>query len=175
MGNNGEATASRCVWLLDIDGVVNALPRRRDGAPVWPSYRRAWVRSSSGGRWEFHVAEGLAEFIRAQHGAGRDIRWATTWQQEANTAVAAKFKLPTLPVGAPVLESGDFQYKQRAALELARAGVALVWTDDDAIDRRTKDELSAIGNPVLLIEPHPGHGLTPQHCDEIAAFMQRWQ
>lgn len=167
-----NAANKTCVWLLDIDGVVNCLPRANTEA-AWPMFRSAEVTHSSGTRWPFTVAEAVIEFINTQHATGVEIRWATTWEDDANSSVAPAFGLPQLSVGARAAGTDDLWYKQRAALELVASGTPLVWTDDAEIDAETLIRISQYGTPALLISPDPRRGLTPEHLQAIAEFTAR--
>ena len=92
------AAVNAPVWLLDIDGVVNAVTDTPDHR-VWP--RDQWVRATAtcaGGEAPLLAARPVLEFIRRVHRQRRaEIRWHSTWQHEAR-AVAAALDLPDLPV-----------------------------------------------------------------------------
>lgn len=117
------------------------------------------------------MAPEVISFITTQHAAGLDIRWATTWQNDANLFVAPAFALPTLPVGAAALGISDHSYKQRAARAAIEQGHPLIWTDDDAIDFSSRSMITASGVPHLLIEPDTQFGLTPTDLAAIAEFI----
>ncbi|MBF9129495.1 hypothetical protein I0C86_11020 [Plantactinospora sp. S1510] len=86
------------VWLLDIDGVLNAVTKTPD-PNVWPLDQWSRGEASDGEtEWPILFARPVADFIRQVHEEGRaEIRWHTTWQQEAG-AVGKLLDLPTFPV-----------------------------------------------------------------------------
>lgn len=175
------------VWLLDIDGVINAVAEQPDSS-VWPAAR--WVHASAtctGVEWPLLAARPVLEFIRKVHRSGRaEIRWHTTWQHEA-AGVARALGLPDFPV-QPVPELAAYQHqlvggaaptgpawwKLPAAQRVVGEGRALVWTDDDADAqlRRWNVEHPLYRIPsVLIICPRTEIGLTD--CDLLAidAFL----
>lgn len=163
------------VWLLDIDGVLNALVNRDTlEHPHWTDLEKKLVSTSHGGQFDLTISATVIAFINAQAALGHDIRWATTWQNDANTFVAPAFGLPQFPVGARALGLSDYYYKERAALLAIDEGRPLVWTDDDAMRLIVKEEIRNSGVPHLLIEPDPTVGLTPADLDAIDAFLRKY-
>jgi len=92
------------VWLLDIDGVINAptAPGRKPPLHVWPA--DDWIDTRVWGhrqRFRICVARPVVDFIREVHESGRaEIRWHTTWQDLANQLGEA-VGLPELPAKNP--------------------------------------------------------------------------
>lgn len=171
--------SQRPVWLLDVDGVVNACTLKPD-PNVWP--RDQWVRATVA-RLKILVALPVLDFIRATHESGAvEIRWLTTWMNDAQ-AIADEFGLPTFPV------AGGEEYDDRLRVEafdrnawwklpaakrvLTDECRPLIWTDDDitySLGRRGQDEMRALG-PALLIGPNDRTGLTPKHLRRITEFV----
>lgn len=166
------ADSTKPIWLLDIDGVLNALTDRDTlEHPHWTDLVKKPVRTSFDVEYDLVMSTTVVNFVKDQAAAGTDIQWATTWQSDANMFVAPAFGLPVLPVGAEALGMSDYHYKERAALAAIDAGRPLIWTDDDAIRRVVRMEIEESDVPHLLIEPDPRLGLTPAHLDAIAAFI----
>jgi|SRR5690242_3889824 len=179
-----SAAALPPVWLLDVDGVVNACTRNPDRS-VWPA--DAWVRTEAKGvghRWPILVAQPVVDFIRRIHEEGRaEIRWHTTWQHDAQN-LAKVLGLPEFPVqDAPeysawfgVRDRRDDWWKLPAAERVVGVeGRALVWTDDDLrfptpAEGRAIDALRQAGR-VLMISPNDRTGLTPKHLRQIDEFL----
>jgi hypothetical protein len=167
------------VWLLDVDGVINACTPKPD-RNVWPldQWRRAHVLGMP-----ILAAQPVLDFIAAVHHDGRaDIRWHTTWQLDART-LADEFGLPTLPVAESPeytarlknrVMGEDTWWKLPAAKRvLEDEGRPLIWTDDDitySLGRRGQDEMRSLG-PALLIAPNDRTGLTPKHLRWIGDFL----
>lgn len=115
------------IWLLDVDGVLNAFDDRGPVLGDWDD-------------WEFFSARGfpmryspaMCSRIRALHETGQvEIRWLTTWGRHANTDLTP-MGFPQLKVAAeqPLRGKGGW-WKFPPAKELFDAGHALIWTDDD--------------------------------------------
>lgn len=177
-----EPQRDRPLWLLDIDGVVNALAT----APVpeiWPEHD--WVQRlviteiPDRGRMTLPIlaARPVLDFVADVHRRGRvEIRWHSTWRTAAVTAFAPALGLPsTIPISVapewtdrPVLQ----WWKLGAAERAVAAGRTLIWTDDDL--RVYTDEAERLASPGnLLIAPHGDTGLTPDDLHRIATFLRR--
>jgi hypothetical protein len=165
------------VWLLDIDGVLNAISSKPDRT-VWPA--DAWrefdaTDERTNTTWPILAAEPVAAFIRDVHTSGRaEVRWHTTWQESANK-VGAELGLPELEVqDAPEFRDEAEHYlgwwKLAAALRVIQDEQRpLIWTDDDATMGRIMptpyDQVRAFPN--LLIAPQQRIGLTRKQLRAI--------
>jgi hypothetical protein len=158
------------LWLLDIDGVINA------NKPGWSA---APQRVHCGGfliRW----APALISRIRTLHHAGHDIRWASSWCGYPDDLAALTDRLglsldPAFGDRPPSKTWGDL--KADAALAALAEGRPLIWTDDDEVDpaRTMFPELAAAEQDgrALLIAPRSNRGLQPADLDRIEAFLSR--
>lgn len=73
MPNSGPAD-HRPVWLLDVDGVINA------SRPGWGAAPHHGTATAAGMSFRIRWAPALAKRIRALHESGRvEIRWCSTW------------------------------------------------------------------------------------------------
>lgn len=175
------------VWLLDIDGVLNAISAEPDPS-IWPAGE--WIRAHAmcqGIDWPLLAARPVLDFIRRVHESGRaEIRWHTTWQREAPAAGRA-LKLPDFPVhpcpefdaflqqlggAAP---SGERWWKLPAADRvIGEEGRSLIWTDDDIgpqLRLYGQDHLILTKPVVLALSPDTRLGLTPEHLAVIDGFL----
>jgi hypothetical protein len=160
----------RPVWLLDVDGVLNAR------LPGWDAEAtRVRVFSNHVGR-EFSIrfAPALMERIRRVNKDGLvEIRWCTTWCGDT-AELEKEFVLPAF--GASWTEYRDGEAARAAKLAAARAVLAdgrrLIWTDDSEVPENgdLHDELTATGD-ALLIRPDARYGLQPDDLDAIEAFL----
>jgi hypothetical protein len=160
------------VWLLDVDGVINA------SRPGWGAAPRSGMAYSAGVGYRLRWAPALIARVRALHRTGRvEIRWCTTWCSDAEQVERV--------VGLPAFErcwrhelnsTAAAIAKLAAAREVLDRGHPLVWTDDAVVPASgpVHDELTA-GGRALLIAPKPGRGLQPEHLDEIEAFIESHQ
>lgn len=183
-------TASTPVWLLDIDGVINAASKKH---PSMGWGADAWIEGKAhcdGRGWRILAATPVIEYLRQVHESGTaEIRWHTTWQASAQ-AVADLLDLPRWPIAdAPEFENqGTYVAKaicdgmsqwwklpaaERVILDEKRP---LIWTDDD-IHRelwRPSDLLwmqDAPPGSILLVAPSTATGLLPKHLRQIATFI----
>lgn len=157
------------VWLLDVDGVVNAT---RAG---WSAAPHSGEVFAQGIWWKFRWAPPLVAFIRDTVERGRaEVRWATTWIQHTRE-LEALFSLPELPAAFTEPADGGFPNgKLQAALTVVeQEHRPLIWTDDDAIPQLGpfRSRLDQAPHGSLLIAPKPNRGLRPEHVEQIDAFL----
>lgn len=171
---------ARPVWLLDIDGVINAL----SAGPVVDAFPPE--------QWEQHVvhamlpglgrvalqilvARPVLDFVAAVHESGRaEVLWHSTWRETATTDLAPLLGLPDIPISvAPEWHERPIAqwWKQPAAERVLDSGRPLVWTDDDIVVYRP-DPARFEGRPdVLLLSPDPVTGLTAADLDRVDEFL----
>lgn len=159
------------VWLLDVDGVINA---RRPGWGGPPRKRGCWSASDA---YEYTIcwAPPLIDRIRDLHETGIvEVRWCTTWCCNAD-ALERLWALPPLPRAftAPVKGDEASAAKLAAVRRVLAEGRRLVWTDDTEVPTSgdLHDELIADGR-ALLIRPKGATGLQPEHLDAIERFTR---
>jgi len=157
------------VWLLDVDGVLNASRAGWGGPPT----SRSIVAFDT--TWRMRFSPSLIAGIRGLAAAPLvEIRWATTWAGHIPD-LSRVFALPEFAPAFPMPDGRPTQdliapLKLAAALAVVESGRRLIWTDDDAIPDAgpDRDRLDAAG--ALLIAPKPSRGLRPEHLDAIAAY-----
>lgn len=156
------------VWLLDVDGVLNA------SRPGWGGPPRTRNATSNGVGYRIRWSPALLDRVRALHLSGRvEIRWCTTWCPDADQ-LEALFGLPVLPRvwSTPLFGEKAATAKLAAAREVLSSGRALVWADDTEVplDGPVREELLSAG-PALLLRPTPARGLQPADVDAIDTFL----
>jgi len=162
------------VWLLDVDGVVNA------NKPGWGTPMRRAMAYAEGAGWPMRWAPQLLDRIRHLHTADLvEVRWCTTWCAYADQ-FERMWRLPEL--GRAFTEPLNGIAADVAKLAAARAvlnveGRRLIWTDDTVVPCPTDQadlhaELAADGR-ALLIRPRLKRGLQPADLDLIEAFCNR--
>jgi hypothetical protein len=163
--------------LLDIDGVVNAYGGRAK-LPTHAWSEDDWIVTRANG-FNIWAARPVLEFIRKTHEAGlAEIRWHTTWQNDAQI-LADALDLPTFEV-QPAPEFKDYIERKRGWWKLPAAQRVvgeekrrLVWTDDDAawsLHGGQEAALRALGD-VLVVAPSEQTGLCRKHLRLIGDFM----
>lgn len=166
---------TRPVWLLDIDGVINAVAKKPD-INTWP--RETWhsvdVVASDGFAYPILYSTGVTDFIR-EMSQRVDIRWHTTWQVDA-LSLGEKLGLPVFPVAsAPEFRSVAVRFSsvwwkigaaERVVFDEERK---LIWTDDDLWSEARNVEHIATNN--CLVAPPTNTGLLKKHLNHILEWL----
>lgn len=173
------------VWLLDIDGVLNALASGVPSAP-WPAdaWERHAVRALVPDRGCLDlpvlVARPVLEFVTRVHASGAaEIRWHSTWGEAAVTTLGPALGLPRIELSVAPEWAGEaaMWWKVPAARHVAESGRRLVWTDDQLALYRADPlcgaELAALDrwDGALLIATDPRVGLGPGDLARVAEFL----
>src|SRR3954469_4302992 len=151
------------IWLLDVDGVINA---NRAGWSSAPFKGKAYYK---GVAWPMRWSPYLISRIRAVHkNPSVEILWATSWCGHTDQ-LEELFKLPALRSAWP-MRMYDVD-KQDAAESVVDQGKRLIWTDDEAIPETgvLRDKLEDAKS--LLIVPRSNRGLRPEHLDLIDDYV----
>lgn len=170
MGRVSDPTVARsheqAVWFLDVDGVVS---------PYGNSKR--WTGPTLlGGPIDSDLAvpyrpEVIARIQEAHASGMAEVRWLTTWDEEA-LADWERVGLGPFQV-APRPSGGD---RSRWKFRVVTAWLArhptrrAVWTDDDPMPPQVRD-LDA--GRLLAIEPDHTVGLTLEHLSSIMRWLRQ--
>lgn len=162
----------RPVWLLDVDGVINA---NNPGWGAAPRRRSVWSSTLSR---EFTIrwAPSLLTEIRRIHRAGEvEIRWCTTWCGDTKE-LERSLHLPAFEPCWTEYRNGraGAEAKLAAARAVLAEGRPLIWTDDHEVPLESWDlhaELMAAGT-ALLIRPDERRGLQPEHIAAIDTWVR---
>jgi len=85
------------LWLLDVDGVLNAVSREPDWG-AWSDWRTGSA-TAEGVSYRILFAPEAVAAVRDAHAAGRaEVRWLTTWGAAANDGLHRLLALPALAV-----------------------------------------------------------------------------
>jgi len=171
------------VWLLDIDGVINALGRNAAFRRAWPDARwiKTWATDTKGVAWPMTGAVPVMDFIRRVHDEGlAEIRWHTTWQ-DSSLQVGEAFELPPFKVHPASDEEFDTSrrfrsqwWKYPGALRVVEhEGRRLIWTDDDITIELTDRTIDYFveNHGSLVLCPNSITGLSPGDLDMIAEHL----
>ena len=183
------------IWLLDVDGVLNALPWR--GATDWTGLpSKSWDdylvghaspdpadadRGPKGGYTITYSPE-LMRRIRELHESGAvEVRWLTTWGRGANLELRELLDLPEFVVaGEPDVLSGFagapahrwWKFDDARRVREAEPDRPIIWTDDDLVHVSEACEW-AKAEGVFAISTDDTRGITPVDFDNIVAFIER--
>ncbi|WP_067702097.1 hypothetical protein [Actinoplanes awajinensis] len=160
------------VWLLDVDGVLNAY---RAG---WYSAPRVIQVYSTADAYDYRIRyePRLIAAIGRLHVTGRaEVTWCSTWCSDA-AALEQALGLPELPRAftEPFTGPDASRAKLAAAQRVIAAGRRLIWTDDVEIDVHADvcTPWAATGG-ALLISPDAGRGLRARDLRRIERFLHQ--
>jgi hypothetical protein len=165
---------SRPVWLLDVDGVINAPRAGWHRAPRSIQVYSATDKQAYRIRWEPRL---IAAIRRIHDTDLADVIWSTTW-------------CPDIAYLEAALRTGEYEVafrvrpshltwaelKVQAVLDALDEGRRVIWTDDVEVDvaRDMFPQIAAAekAGRALLIAPHPNRGLRPEDLDRIETFCK---
>jgi hypothetical protein len=163
--------AVKPIWLLDIDGVINAC----DYYPTsWPEYKEIEARCA-GRDYTVRYAQQVVDFINTVHSEGlAEIRWLTTWGREANDSFREKLGLPEFELAGIRYEARGMETWWKAILAnvVATEDRPILWTDDDYPYYGGSSITKHWTNEHLVISPSIYEGLTPSHLKQIEEFLR---
>lgn len=181
---------NRPLWLLDVDGVINAVTRKPDRS-IWPDWRQGTVASNDQ-RLGIWFSPTVIATIADMHATGQvEARWLTTWGSEANDDLRELLGLPFLTVAAepprsvqgthPSADAPSSMevswWKLAAAKDVSAAEPTrpMIWTDDDLRFHRSAQAWGAeCHDRRLLVAPPTAVGLTPRNLRTVRAFAGRF-
>lgn len=161
-------------WLLDIDGVVNAVGTTKTREGAW----RDWKERTVNG-YKLAVADAIKNLLWDAYYSNTTILWHTTWQDSANK-VANKFQIPNYDIAdAPEYEAWNrfnakAWWKTPAVKRMLDQGHKILWTDDQidfyaSTDPATSEILEH--QNLTYICPDALTGLNKTDVDQIRAFL----
>lgn len=174
------------VWLLDVDGVINACPDV--GEKFYPStfpaetWNLVWgtaLHKQYPIRFSTEVIDTINELSERA-----EIRWHTTWQADA-PALGELLGLKTFDVVdtsayfrqkfSGYINTSPFKWwKMQAGLEVVnKENRPLIWTDDDLGFewRRVLETDATNAVSTCLIQPYTETGLTREDLTSIEQFI----
>ncbi|MFY1595581.1 hypothetical protein [Micromonospora sp. WMMD737] len=157
------------VWLLDVDGVINAT------TPQWGCETSIGKARAAGTAYRLRWAKPLIDRIRELHTTlAVEVRWCTTWCAYADE-LERLWDLPALDRAFTDDINGYAASlaKLAAARQVLADGRRLIWTDDMEVPTAgpVSDELTD-GGRSLLIRPDECYGLKPVDLDAIELFAR---
>jgi hypothetical protein len=171
-------------WLLDVDGVLNAVVGQRGTPPKsagWPQDSwRDFIAEHHGDRFRIVAAEPVLDVVRRAHEEKlAEVQWLTTWEDgdAILTEMAPKLGLPEFPIAGRQSEFPGWArwwklpITQRVYAEDPDRD--LLWTDDD-ISRfpAAKQWVNAHRDRITAISPNDGQGLIRAHVEKIVRWLE---
>lgn len=173
-------TATTPIWLLDVDGVLNALPYRGESPGGWDDYQSFRCDTDGGFRYLITYSPTLMACIRALHESGAvEIRWLTTWGRGANFRLNKELGLPDFTVaGEPDVLSGFagapnhrwWKFDDARRAHEAEPHRPIIWTDDD-LSYVPDAHAWAVDKGFLAISTNPITGITPVDIARVVEFI----
>lgn len=172
------------VWLLDVDGVLNAVVSSGKKPPKsagWPadSWRDFHARHRD--KWyRIVAAEPVLDVVRRAHTEKlAEVRWLTTWEDDdaVLTEIAPKLGLPEFPVAGRQEEfpARHLWWKLPIAMRTYAEDPDrdLLWTDDHfSMWRPAKVWATTYQDRVTVVSPNEGQGLIPAHVNKIVRWLE---
>lgn len=180
------------IWLLDFDGVVNALSKR-GGRTYWPDWRSASLdhphgertRSGKTVRLPLLWSQTVIDTITAAAAAGVDVRWLSTWREHTALLPDLIPGLPALPwldeaildnASADGLDPALTMYSGPWKVEVAKAYVPdeapLLWTEDSmSVDLLSETWRRSRSSPTEFVRPRPSTGLVQKDVQAITQWV----
>lgn len=184
------------IWVLDIDGVVNALApnaalsriaTNEPGMPAmtatadvpqivgaWPEYVPMSCEAPYGDEEApLNIAAGLVDRITALHNERLvEIIWASAWSEHA-VVFGEAVGLPVFPAHyiQQSFDLGSFIFKAKVVAAAVATGRSVIWTDDQYA---TKQDFAEVVLPqrFLAVRPDSRWGLLPADMDRIETFIR---
>ena len=165
------------LWLLDVDGVINAIAGHRTKAQArfpegeWKMVTLYPQGFSRGLKIIYDLR--VVEFINEMHHSGKvEIKWLTTWVDQANSILAPALGLPTLEVvGSQNDMIPSMPWWKLALAQREAAERDVIWTDDDMPFSSSAQQWVKSLDNMLAIAPADSRGLTHDHLDLIRKFV----
>lgn len=165
--------AGKPLWLLDVDGVLNAIEPKPKHVTAWDGYEHADVRADRS-TYRISYAPTLVLGIRELIEDGNvEVMWLTTWQEHANEALRKLFGFPELAIASTredFLSPAATWWKLTVAKRVAKDR-PLIWTDDDLQNDEGARWVTERPWPTLAIAPSYRGGLQPTEFQMIYDFI----
>lgn len=157
------------VWLLDVDGVLNA------ETPKWPENPYSGMAIANTVSFKMRWSPTLIRKIKEFHASGRvEIRWATTWCDFIGS-IESLMGLPQFKCESIPPNGINQKAKINAALSVIVAERPLIWSDDNAIPVKGQagwdSRLKYPNAGRLYLVPDERHGLTSDHIDLVDKYL----
>lgn len=183
------------IWLLDFDGVINAISAR-GGRSYWGDWRSAAIdhpegeltRSGRPVRVPLLWSETVVATVAAAVAAGIDVHWLSTWREHTATLPSVIPGLPALPyldesilgpaasgLDDPIPRTYCGAWKVTVAKAFVPEGVPLLWTDDALnIDMLSAPWRRNRTGPTTFIRPRQATGFVQREIHEIDGWIERF-
>jgi hypothetical protein len=141
--------SDRPLLLLDVDGVLVAVPGLSDDADADP----VLTLPPEASEWFVQLAEAF------------DLMWATTWAELANREIGPRLGLPQLPAIAFSMDERAQTPKLRSVIDSV-GDRPCAWVDDDLHEDA---DTWAAGReaPTLLVHIDAARGMDRRHVDRL--------
>lgn len=159
--SDSKQNSNSPIWLLDVDGVLNAWPRRDDR-----------INAKVNG-YNISYDPDIVKRIIDLHNSGKvEIRWLTTWRDLANDFISPLFGWPQFEV-VPIQfsDKNAAWWKLPAVVRMYSEGRRLIWTDDDIPFDADAVEFLRDATNILWVAPVTATGLEHVDIDRIEKWL----
>lgn len=150
------------IWLLDFDGVINAVSKRGD-QNVWDDWKATRING-----FNILYSPTVIDTIRQiHHETDVEIKWLSTWCEDT---LLFQDHIPGLPIlqwlDSTEVDKDDFKrhWKLNAAQSYVPDDADVMWTEDEVYltNREAHDWMLSRSGPLTIINPAEYHGLLPR-------------
>lgn len=169
---------SKPLWLLDVDGVINPDIKHSLRAQArYPEFHWRQIKLFPAGfinGLRIIYADEVVLFIWEMYRSGLvEIKWLTTWVEDANLLLVPALHLPALDVvGFDKDAKAPGPWWKLPLAQRESAGRPLIWTDDDLAFSTAAQEWLSGRSDVVAIAPDEKRGLTLEHMQLIREFVK---
>jgi len=166
------------VWLLDFDGVLNAVAAQGD-TTVWRDWRRSPPDTPPENIPWFLWAPEAVTVVQDAVSAGVRVIWLTDWESGTTRIHETIAELPAgLEYLTRAARGPSRHWKANAAREAVPDAAPLLWTDDHLRARilrehSTKEWVAQRAGDTTVISPNKRVGVTPRDVRTIREWIAK--
>lgn len=160
--------------LLDVDGVLNAVPFGNKLDPCWSDWKTVVCMG-----FPITFSETVGKRLQALIDTPEvEFLWLTTWCDDANKWIRPLFGWPTFEVAgrlSPNERENEWWKLTHARRLWEQDKIPFVWIDDDLgfRDDGASGWINSLEGQALGIRPNVRVGLTPKLLDNIEEFVTK--
>lgn len=175
------------VWLLDFDGVINAISKRGD-RNVWDDWEFARIDhpQEAGHSLPLLWSPTVVQVVSDAVDAGVNVVWLSTWREDTRILPTVIDGLPELPWWdeQTLIEAGHRldplnvlhqRWKAQVAMAMVPDGAPLLWTDDNLdfgiVRLAERTWLSKRPGGSTTVVPHETIGLSKKNVRVIREWL----
>lgn len=169
---------SNKTWLIDFDGVVNAVSRKGD-TNVWKDWKQTKLMGWDDHGYPVNYSQTVVDLIAYAVSQGVNVVWLSTWAEETKQFPQAIPGMPELPFIGSQRDIHNVSYPDKthwkldAAREYVDPGHDLLWTEDEAYLTEVIASEWRLLRPgkTTVINPYTPIGLSQRQVEQIMTWI----